>query len=286
MTNCRRASNSLFVLCFTHSPLFMWAAGAALYGSTVAGTYLWLKKTPPSESHATNTATPSATTWSSLAPAYDAAIGLDEAVMGVNLLRRWHVGRHARGRVLEVCAGTARNLPYYDRGRVASLTLADACPEMVAAATAKVEAAGGDLPPTTVVVASVESVAAATHYQPFDTIVDTFGLCSVPDPVAALRTMAALLAPGGSIILIEHGRTNRWGWLDAQLDAAAPAPRSEMGVRVESRHTGGGAGGGAPGGQCGEVALWHDNGGARESAAVTEKNGPVFSFLCFQIAPL
>ena len=210
----------------------LWAAGAALYGSTVAGTYLWLKKTaPPADTHATATTTPSAT-WSSLAPAYDAAIGLDETVMGVNLLRRWHVGRYARGHVLEVCSGTGRNLPYYDRGRVTSLTLADACPEMVATATAKVEAAekkGDALPPTTVVVASVEGVAATTRHQPFDTIVDTFGLCSVPDPVAALRSMATLLAPGGTIILLEHGRSNRWRWLDAELDAAAPAHAAKWG---------------------------------------------------------
>lgn len=201
------------------------AAGAALYASTVGATYWWLKKSaPPPTDGATKPAT-----WTALAPTYDTAIGLDEAVMGVNLLRWWHVGRGARGRVLEVCAGTGRNLPYYSRDRVTSLTLADACPDMVAAARAKVEArTAGDLPPTTVVVAAVEDVATAAA-PPYDTVVDTFGLCSVADPVAALRAMAAVVAPGGSIILLEHGRTNRWRWLDDRLDAGAPAHAARWG---------------------------------------------------------
>jgi methyltransferase OMS1 len=196
----------------------------------VAATYFWLKKGAPPEVPADAASTPAAR-WSALARDYDAKIGMDELVMGVNLLRWWHVGS-ARGRVLEVCAGSARNLPYYDRGRVTSLTLADACPEMVAVARAKVEASKAKLPPTSVVVAAVDDLAPATTpatASGFDTVVDTFGLCSVPDPAAALRAMAAVLAPGGRLILIEHGRTNTWAWLDAQLDAGAAAHAAKWG---------------------------------------------------------
>lgn len=205
-------------------------AGAALYGTTVAATYFWFKKTAPLEVPADAAATPAARAarWSALARDYDAKIGMDELVMGVNLLRWWHVGS-ARGKVLEVCAGSARNLPYYNKGRVSSLTLADACPEMVAVARDKVEASKEKLPPTEVVVASVDDLTPATTPTAFDTVVDTFGLCSVPDPAAALRAMAAVLAPGGRLILIEHGRTNTWAWLDAQLDAGAAAHAAKWG---------------------------------------------------------
>lgn len=43
----------------------------------------------------------------------------------------------------------------------------------------------------------------------YDTIIQTFGLCSVSDPVAVLRNLASAVKPGsGRIILLEHGK----GW--------------------------------------------------------------------------
>ena len=54
----------------------------------------------------------------------------------------------------------------------------------------------------------------------FDTVVDTFGLCSVEDPRRALEEMAAACKPNGKIILIEHGRATT----AAGGDAAAAAP--------------------------------------------------------------
>ena len=54
-------------------------------------------------------------------------------------------------------------------------------------------------------------------------------LCETPDPAAALRAMAQVLAPEGRLILIEHGRTNTWAWLDAQLDAGAAAHAAKWG---------------------------------------------------------
>src|SRR5262249_48745923 len=40
-----------------------------------------------------------------------------------------------------------------------------------------------------------------------DTVVVTWSLCSIPDPVRALELARQTLAPGGSLIFIEHGRT-------------------------------------------------------------------------------
>ena len=58
----------------------------------------------------------------------------------------------------------------------------------------------------------------------FDTVVDTFGLCSYEDPVAALREMARVCKRGdqrGQILLIEHGRSQSHAWLTNILDKHA-----------------------------------------------------------------
>jgi ubiquinone/menaquinone biosynthesis C-methylase UbiE len=49
----------------------------------------------------------------------------------------------------------------------------------------------------------------------FDTIVMTWTLCSIPNPMAALTEMRRVLRPGGRLIFVEHGlspeiRTARW----------------------------------------------------------------------------
>ncbi|KAK3180714.1 hypothetical protein K4F52_007931 [Lecanicillium sp. MT-2017a] len=60
--------------------------------------------------------------------------------------------------------------------------------------------------------------AAATKY---DSIIQTFGLCSVSDPVAVLRNLAAAVKPGtGRIVLLEHGK-GFYGLVNGLLDKNA-----------------------------------------------------------------
>ncbi len=40
----------------------------------------------------------------------------------------------------------------------------------------------------------------------FDTVADTFGLCSWDDPVRGLKECFRVLKPGGTMLLLEHGR--------------------------------------------------------------------------------
>ncbi|KAH6842852.1 hypothetical protein B0I37DRAFT_383026 [Chaetomium sp. MPI-CAGE-AT-0009] len=56
----------------------------------------------------------------------------------------------------------------------------------------------------------------------YDTIIQTFGLCSVADPVKLLANMAAKVQPDtGQILLLEHGRGS-FEWMNKRLDKAAP----------------------------------------------------------------
>ncbi|KAL2127634.1 hypothetical protein VTI74DRAFT_10383 [Chaetomium olivicolor] len=56
----------------------------------------------------------------------------------------------------------------------------------------------------------------------YDTIIQTFGLCSVADPGRLLANMAAKVQPDtGRIILLEHGR-GFYDWVNKMLDDYAP----------------------------------------------------------------
>ncbi|KAI0799264.1 hypothetical protein GGR55DRAFT_670060 [Xylaria sp. FL0064] len=65
--------------------------------------------------------------------------------------------------------------------------------------------------------------------QKYDTILQTFGLCSVQDPVSLLSHMASSLQPDtGRIILLEHGRSV-WDIVNGLLDRGARAHHERFG---------------------------------------------------------
>ena len=110
--------------------------------------------------------------------------------------REW-VGSRAHGRVLEVGIGTGRSLDYYAADtRVTGLELST---EMLVHADRHARAIGRD----------AELVQGDAQHLPFDsdtfdTVVAQLVLCSVPDHGLALREMARVLRPGGSLLLIDH----------------------------------------------------------------------------------
>lgn len=107
----------------------------------------------------------------------------------------------AQGTVLEIGIGTGLNLPFYDPARVQRLIGLD--PSEKSWELAGKRAAHVDF--------AVEFIGLPGEEIPLadnsvDTIVVTFSLCTIPDPVAALKGMARVLRPDGQLLFCEHGR--------------------------------------------------------------------------------
>lgn len=115
----------------------------------------------------------------------------------------------ARGLVLEVGVGSGLNLPLYGSAvtRVVGL---DPSLDLLRLASKR---AADAIVPVLLLRASAENLPVADAV--FDTIVMTWTLCSIPNPMAALTEMRRVLRPGGRLIFVEHGlspeiRTARW----------------------------------------------------------------------------
>lgn len=139
-------------------------------------------------------------TWRRQAARYDRMVGRAELTMLAGS-REW-VGARASGRVLEVAVGSGRGLPYYSAG--IELVGIDLSPEMLAIARRRATDLGraADLR---------EGDAEALPFGDgeFDTVVCALALCSIPRPGVALAEMARVVVPGGSVVLLDHTRSDR-----------------------------------------------------------------------------
>lgn len=106
----------------------------------------------------------------------------------------------AQGRVLELGCGGGINLDHYDLARITALAGVDPSPQLLETARGKAQAHGFDADFRAGYAESLPFADAA-----FDTVLTTFTLCSVRDPQAVLREMRRVLAPGGTILFLEHG---------------------------------------------------------------------------------
>ena len=108
----------------------------------------------------------------------------------------------ARGDVLEIGFGTGLNLSHYPSciSRLSTIDPAVILPrkmhERIAAVSFPVE--------------TVHTTAERLPYpdRQFDTVVSTWTLCTIPNPVQALREAARVLKPAGTFLFLEHGRSD------------------------------------------------------------------------------
>jgi ubiquinone/menaquinone biosynthesis C-methylase UbiE len=115
--------------------------------------------------------------------------------------QRLRVIPNAHGRVLEIGIGTGLNMPYYEPERIDSLVGVEPSQRMHRLALRRSKAAGLEVQ---LVGLSAEKLPLADAS--FDSVVSTFTLCTIPDPVAALKEVRRVLAPGGRLLFAEHGR--------------------------------------------------------------------------------
>lgn len=154
-----------------------------------------------------------ASIWETVAKKYDQEINWDEIIMGVGLLRRFLIS-NAKGDVLEVSTGTGRNFDYYKPDQITSATFTDRHEPMLNEAKEKFQAYKDKFHKAFFETASVEE----KQNKKYDTIVDTFGLCSCKDPVEALVQLADQCKSEESrLLLLEHGRSH-YDWLNRLLD--------------------------------------------------------------------
>lgn len=120
--------------------------------------------------------------------------------MGDVMKRRAALIPQAQGDVLEIGIGTGLNLAYYDKTRVTRITGVDPAAQMQALASQRSLDIGI---PVDMVAVDVRGIHADGGR--FDTIVMTFTLCSIEDPIPALREMKRVLGDGGRLLFCEHG---------------------------------------------------------------------------------
>jgi len=105
----------------------------------------------------------------------------------------------ARGVVLEIGFGSGLNLPFYTSS-VTRLYGVDPSAELIAMARARVASAPF---PVELFNQGADRIPLAAGS--VDTVVVTWSLCSIADPIAVLGEIRRVLKPGGAFIFVEHG---------------------------------------------------------------------------------
>jgi len=133
------------------------------------------------------------------AATYDRSQGIVERLM-LGRLRETYGGL-LKGETIEVGIGSGLNIPFYSPAVTRAVGV-DLSQEMLRQAQER--AAHLDIP-----FALVQADAEALPFPDasFDTVAISLALCTIPDPVKALRELGRVCRPGGRIVMLEHVRS-------------------------------------------------------------------------------
>jgi ubiquinone/menaquinone biosynthesis C-methylase UbiE len=116
--------------------------------------------------------------------------------------QRMKVIPQAQGHVLEIGIGTGLNMPFYDRARVQAIVGVEPALRMHRLALKRSRQFGID-----VKLIGLPAERIPVEDASFDTVVCTYTLCTIPDPIMALKEMRRALKPGGKLLFSEHGKS-------------------------------------------------------------------------------
>lgn len=115
--------------------------------------------------------------------------------------RRRMVVPLAEGRVFELGCGGGLNQALYDTDRISAFAGIDPHAKLLEGARERARARGWQVDIRQGVGEDIPFADGS-----FDTVVCTYTLCSVDDPAQVLAEMRRVLAPGGKLLFLEHGR--------------------------------------------------------------------------------
>ena len=154
------------------------------------------------------------------APSYDGLNGDRLAAeLGVNRLRE-RAGLVVGGDVLETCIGTGLHSAFYHWTKISSFRGVDSSAEMLKLAHSRIDRLSGSAQVDKVLLLhDVRSL--PFEDSQFDTVIDTFSLCVVDDPLQVLREMRRVTRPEGRVVLLENSRSDI-PWIGLFQDVTEP----------------------------------------------------------------
>jgi len=126
-----------------------------------------------------------------------------------------HLGLRPQESVLEVGIGTGLNLPLYPPAcRLTGIDLSGEMLDKAVERTHKLAMPG-------VVLKVMDATSMDFADNEFDKALATYTISAVPDPIGVLREMRRVVKPGGTIVILNHFRSERWLWGHLE-DVVAP----------------------------------------------------------------
>ncbi|KAL8817791.1 MAG: hypothetical protein Q9191_008076 [Dirinaria sp. TL-2023a] len=200
--------------------------GLLIYGFSAYAFYAYTSITQTPDSGLPVQDTDVSSRYDITAESFDSDVSFSEWFNGITRQRRLLV-RKARGQVLEVSTGTGRNHNFYQLDKCKSLTFVDLSRPMTEIAREKFKEAHPKYANATFITQSAldplpKSITRGVKEEGiYDTVVQTMGLCSNPQPTQLLMHLGKLAHPRhGKILLMEHGRSY-YQWINKVLDMTA-----------------------------------------------------------------